>query len=85
MCKYCQNIKTGDDYQSLLEIPINIQIGSFKLPDDNAYSNSVEISIDPGELSVWAWLGGECQHVDSIPISYCPVCGQLLKELEDNK
>ena len=83
MCKYCQHLKTGDDFEDLLQIPIIHGIGSFVKNEEEQYRDEIDICIEGEELAVYVWLGGDCEHVAGLPIKYCPVCGQKLSDLDE--
>lgn len=81
MCKYCQHLETGDEFEDLLQIPIVHGIGSFVKNEEDQYRDEIDICIEGEELAVYVWLGGDCEHVAGLPIKYCPVCGQDLSYL----
>ena len=81
MCKYCQYLETGEELEDLLQIPIVHGIGSFIKSEEDQYRDEIDICVNEGELAVYVWLGGDCEHVAGFPIKYCPVCGQELSLL----
>lgn len=88
MCKYCKQLTPDnydDDVEDLLQIPIIRGVGDFVPKVDDEYRDEIDICIDDNELLVYAWLGGDCEQVASLPIKYCPVCGQKLSDLISQK
>lgn len=81
MCKYCQHLETGDEFEDLLQIPVVHGIGSFVKNEEDQYRDEIDICIEGEDLAVYAWLGGDCERVADLPIKYCPVCGQELSLL----
>lgn len=85
MCEYCQHVYTGNGYNDLLEIPINISIGNaFKNDEDSAH-DAFYVSVDGEKLVVDISIaGGDIKRAAELPIKYCPVCGQDLAYLKEN-
>lgn len=84
MCKYCKQIMPdydGDEFEDLLQIPVVHGIGDFVKHADDEYRDEIDICIEDEKLAVFVWLGGDCKMVASLPIEYCPVCGQKLSDL----
>jgi hypothetical protein len=71
MCKYCKNVKTGDDFEPLINLNLNFgMIGKTQM----------YIYLAP-ESKLTADLLFPDQSNDkakSIKIKYCPMCGERL-------
>lgn len=81
MCKYCKNVKTGDDWEDLFCIPIDVKVGKNAAPflefsGGIGSDGKLVVSIAAGE----AWTE-YCSK--RIAISYCPMCGEDLKKLRE--
>ena len=88
MCKYCKQIAPDyddDDLEDLIQIPIVHGIGDFVTRADDECRDEIDICIEDKKLAVFVWLGGDCEMVASLPIEYCPVCGQKLSDLISQK
>ena len=88
MCKYCKQLALDDyddDLEDLIQIPIVHGIGDFVTHADDECRDEIDICIEDEKLAVFVWLGGDCEMVASLPIEYCPVCGQKLSDLISQK
>ena len=79
MCKYCKNVKTGDNWEDLFCFPIDIKIGKSTAP---FLEFAGGISSDGKfAISINGYEGCTEYGAKKIPISYCPMCGSNLKDL----
>ena len=81
MCEYCENCKTGNDYNPMIEKVFSLGIvGELfcdvvltSFPDDEA-ALSLQYSTNSGSYD----HGG----LSRIKINYCPICGEKLGGVE---
>jgi len=88
MCKYCKQLTLDnydDDVEDLIQIPVVHGIGDFVTRADDENRDEIDICIEDKELAVYVWLDGDCEQVASLPIEYCPVCGQKLSDFISKK
>lgn len=91
MRKYCKQLTLDnyddddDDLEDLIQIPVVHGIGDFVTRADAECRDEIDICIEDKELAVYVWLDGDCEMVASLPIEYCPVCGQKLSDLISQK
>lgn len=88
MCKYCKQIMPDyddDEFEDLIQIPVVHGIGDFVTHADDECRDEIDICIEDEKLAVFVWLGGDCEMVASLPIEYCPVCGQKLSDFISQK
>ena len=71
MCKYCKNVKTGNDYEPLIELKLNF--GMIGKP-------TMDIFLMPeSKLTVDILFPDQSNDkTKSIKIKYCPMCGERL-------
>ena len=71
MCKYCENVKTGDNFEPLINL--NLNFGMIGKPQMYIYlAPESKLKVDllfPDENN---------DKAKSIKIKYCPMCGERL-------
>lgn len=75
-CKFCKNVRTGDDYYPL--ISNKIDFGFFGTADNDVY-----LSRNPnGKAVIIVGLVGNYtgETSQSCEIDFCPICGKELNE-----
>lgn len=71
MCDFCKNVKTGDDYEPLIRLEVDL--GMIGKPE-------LSISLAPDSLLCADVLFPDYSHdiQESVEIKYCPMCGERL-------
>lgn len=71
MCKYCKNVKTGDDFEPLINLNLNFgMIGKTQMYIYLAQESKLTADLLFSDQSN--------DKVKSIKIKYCPMCGERL-------
>lgn len=73
MCKYCKNVKTGDDYEPLIELKLNF--GMIGKPEVCVYITH-DLKLCTHLYNPNPDFKGNIDK--SIKIKYCPMCGERL-------
>jgi hypothetical protein len=82
MCKYCENVKTGDNYEPLLSKDVNLGFaGKFfsnvYMGKNSKNKPSLEMEIGMYNLDTY--------RSEEITINYCPICGCKLADIVASK
>ena len=82
MCEYCKNVKTGDDYEPILND--KIELGRFGVFDCDVYLGGHRIN-SPSLYFSYLYENnegvGDTGSEKGVPINYCPMCGEMLREV----
>ena len=71
MCKYCKNVKTGDDFEPLINLNLNFgMIGKTQMYIYLAQESKLTADLLCPDQSN--------DKTKSIKIKYCPMCGERL-------
>lgn len=70
MCKYCKNVKTGNDYKPLLITALNCgMLGRIDIDIYLSYESKLTINVDSSNSGLMS---------EQTKINYCPMCGERL-------
>lgn len=79
MCEYCKGLVIDEETKDMFSIKIGIQFGNvtnknvFELYGGLA-TRGMEINIDDGH---------ELLYYETVPVKYCPMCGESLAKLKE--